>query len=48
MLAMAPGQSFDSVFAVFADGILCSGIWEDNGIGLINARFFLGQLPLAK
>ncbi len=40
MLEKAPGQSWKNVFAVIADGILCSDILEDDGIDLSNARFF--------
>ncbi len=38
MLAMAPRRSCNDVFSVFADGISCSDILKDDGIGLINAR----------
>ncbi len=40
MLEMAPRRSCDEVLSVFADGMLCSAILEDDGIGLKNAHFF--------
>ncbi len=40
MLEMALGRSCDDVFVVFADGILCSDILVDDGIGLSSSRFF--------
>ncbi len=40
MLEMAPGWSSNDEFGEFSNGILCSAVLEDDGIGLQNARFF--------
>ncbi len=40
MLEMVPGKMSDEILAVFADGIICSTILDNNALGFRNSKFF--------